>query len=273
MSVMLFKGQPTPFRGGWKPERKDPRDKKFGVHRLGEVGDPATLPQSVDLRPQLDAVWNQQDESSCTAHGGGKCARFALVKEGKDIGMPARNFIYGQARQLEGDFNRDEGATVRGAIKSIAQFGVPPESLFPYGPATLFLVPTSDIFAAAKRHPAINYFSIDNSQVGEMLGCLAAGYPFAFGMTLQESFMSDAVAQTGFVPVPAQNEDIAGGHCMAAVGYNQAMAWPDGTTQSAIIVANSWDVTWGDNGYCYIPLSMFLDTSRTDDCWTIRTMQ
>ena len=269
---LLVNGVPHPiYHGGWKPDPKDPRDHKFGLYRPGETQGDETTPS--DLRQLLDAIWNQLTEGSCTAHGSGKCARFALSQEGEDIGMPARNFIYGQARQMEGDFGQDNGATVRDAIKSIAQFGVPPETLFPYGPATLFAVPTPNIFTAAKQHPAIQYLSIDNSQAGEMIGCLAAGYPFAFGMTLQESFMSDAVAATGFVPIPAPNEDIAGGHCMAAVGYNPALVFPDGSTKQTIIVANSWDVTWGDEGYCYIPLEMFLDTARTDDCWTIRKMK
>jgi C1A family cysteine protease len=268
---LIVNGLPHPkYRGGWNPDCKDPRDRKLRLHRPGEIADVET---PSDLRPLLDAIWNQADEGSCTAHGSLKCARFSLNQEGEDFGMPSRNFTYGQSRLMEGNFNQDSGATVRDALKSIAKFGVPPESMFSYGPSTLFALPTRDIFSAALIHPAIEYLSIDNSQAAEMIGCLSAGFPFAFGMTLQESFMSDAVAASGFVPVPTANEGVAGGHCMTAVGYQPALLWPDGSTQRTVIVANSWDVTWGDKGYCYIPLSMFLDTTRTDDCWTIRNMK
>jgi C1A family cysteine protease len=68
--------------------------------------------------------------------------------------------------------------------------------------------------------------------LAQMQGCLASGYPFVFGFTVYESFESDTVAQTGIVPMPAQGEQVLGGHCVVAVGYDD--------TQRRFIVRNSW---------------------------------
>ena len=78
-----------------------------------------------------------------------------------------------------------------------------------------------------------------------MKGCLAEGFPFVFGITVYESMMSDAVAQTGIVPMPTTQEKVLGGHAILAVGF-------DDKTQR-FKFRNSWGTTWGDDGYGYLP--------------------
>ena len=71
----------------------------------------------------------------------------------------------------------------------------------------------------------------------EMQGCLAEGFPFVFGFTVYESFESQPVADTGIVPMPTTGEKVVGGHCVAAVGYDD--------TKRAFIIRNSWGTGWG----------------------------
>ena len=97
-----------------------------------------------------------------------------------------------------------------------------------------------------------------------MRGCLAAGFPFVFGFTVYESFESDAVAQTGMVPMPGSTEAVKGGHAVVSVGSDD--------NRRLFYVRNSWGSSWGDNGYCYMPYEYLLSAHLANDFWTIRTV-
>jgi C1A family cysteine protease len=74
-----------------------------------------------------------------------------------------------------------------------------------------------------------------------MQGCLADGYPFVFGFTVYESFESNSVAKkSGIVPMPSSSEKVMGGHCVVAVGYDNATR--------TFIIRNSWGTGWGQKG-------------------------
>jgi C1A family cysteine protease len=56
----------------------------------------------------------------------------------------------------------------------------------------------------------------------QRITCLAAGYPFFNGFTVNESFESPDVAHTGVVPLSSRHEKVIGGHAAAATGYDDA---------------------------------------------------
>lgn len=97
-----------------------------------------------------------------------------------------------------------------------------------------------------------------------MKGCLASGYPFVFGFAVYESFMSQDVAKTGVVPMPQPNEDLVGGHCVVAVGYQD--------DKQCFIVRNSWGSDWGMDGYCVMPYGYLMQLQLAADFWTIRML-
>jgi C1A family cysteine protease len=97
-----------------------------------------------------------------------------------------------------------------------------------------------------------------------MRGCLANGYPFVFGFTVYQSFESAAVAQTGIVPMPAPGEQVLGGHCVLAVGYDD--------NQRRFIVRNSWGPSWGVAGYCTMPYEYLINPNLASDFWTLRSV-
>jgi C1A family cysteine protease len=88
--------------------------------------------------------------------------------------------------------------------------------------------------------------------------------PFAFGFTVYESFESDAVAQTGIVPMPSSNEEVLGGHAVLAVGYDDA--------STSFIVRNSWGPNWGQKGYYQMPYGYLTNTDLASDFWAIQVV-
>ena len=95
--------------------------------------------------------------------------------------------------------------------------------------------------------------------------CVASGWPFVFGFTVYESFLSDAVAKTGHVPMPSPAETVEGGHAVVAVGYDDKI--------QRFIVRNSWGTGWGMKGYCTMPYGYLTDPGLASDFWAIYTVE
>jgi C1A family cysteine protease len=98
-----------------------------------------------------------------------------------------------------------------------------------------------------------------------MKGCLAEGYPFAFGMTVYDSFEGDEVAKTGVVQMPSPDEQVVGGHAVLVVGYDDS--------QQIFIVRNSWGSEWGMGGYFTLPYAYIVNPDLASDFWTLRRVR
>jgi hypothetical protein len=87
------------------------------------------------------------------------------------------------------------------------------------------------------------------------LACLAEGFPFVFGFTVFEGFLSAEVARTGVYAMPdLGREKVVGGHAMMAVGYS--------VPKQQVLVRNSWGEGWGQGGFAWLPMPM-LDSDDT----------
>ena len=95
-----------------------------------------------------------------------------------------------------------------------------------------------------------------------MRGCLASGFPFAFGFTVYESFEGPSVASTGHAPMPSPGEQVVGGHAVLGVGYDDAHQW--------FVVRNSWGPDWGMKGYFTLPYAYVTQRTLARDFWTVR---
>ncbi len=265
---------------GWKPDLPDQRDHSYAV--------PSAVLQNitpnVDLRPQCPPVYAQGQIGSCTANAIAAALEFDMMKQKILDFTPSRLFIYFNERDIEGTVGSDAGAYIRDGIKSVASqgicpensiLGVPPESVWPYvglpplaggtfAPgAAAATAPRDDCYAYAKMHKAIGYQAVDQN-LADMKGCLSSGYPFVFGFTVYESFESDAVSETGNVPMPGADEAMKGGHAVLAVGYDDK--------DNVFICRNSWGAEWGEAGYFYMPYAYLLDSNLSADFWTIRVV-
>ncbi len=200
---------------------------------------------------------------SCTANGIAGAIEFDQRKQGSKEFEPSRLFIWYNERVNEGTVSQDVGAQVRDGIKSVATLGAPPETDWPYDPQKFAAKPPPAAYADAKLDIVSSYARVVQN-LAQMQGCLAEGYPFVFGFAVYESFESEAVAQTGIVPMPASGEAVVGGHCVVAVGYDD--------TKRVFIIRNSWGEEWGIKGYCLMPYEYLLNPNLANDFWTIRSV-
>ncbi len=245
-------------RLGWIPDHPDQRDFLFVRRRA------AALPQSVNLRPYCPPVYDQGQLGSCTANAIAAAVGFARHRQGLAYLIPSRLFIYYNERVIENSVASDAGAMLRDGMKTIAVQGVCSEHRWPYNIDKFSTQPGTDCYESAVSHKTLTYLSVPQDQLS-MLDCLAQGYPFVFGISVYDSFMSDATALTGDIPMPGPTETLQGGHALLAVGYD--------SSQNVILFRNSWGVGWGAGGYGTIPISYLMSPDLASDFWTVRLEQ
>lgn len=245
---------------GWKPDIPDLRDHLYAVPHQVAIA----LPPSIDLRATCPPVLDQGQLGSCTSNAIANAHYFDQMKQGLALPFaPARLFIYYNERAMEGTIGQDAGAMIRDGIKSISKQGVCAESLWPYNVAKFAKKPTVKCFTAALKNIATSYQRVAQT-LDDTRGCLAAGYPFVFGFTVYSSFESQAVANTGIVPMPT-HEKALGGHAVLCCGYNDV-------TQR-FLVMNSWGTGWGMQGYFTIPYAYLTNARLASDFWTVRVVK
>jgi C1A family cysteine protease len=222
------------------------------------------LPKKADIRSKMPSIYDQGQLGSCTANAIGAAFEFEQIKEGEKDFMPSRLFIYYNERALEGTVDTDSGAMIRDGMKSVAKVGVCTETTWPYDIPRFTVKPPKNAYTEASKHQALVYRRVLGN-LHQMQGCLASGYPFVFGFSVYESFMSPEVARTGKVPLPPRGEQLIGGHAVVAVGYDDAI--------QSFIVRNSWGEAWGTKGYCTMPYGYLTDPQLARDFWAIYTVE
>ncbi len=246
----------TQKRYGWRPDHPDLRDFLLAVEPL------KALPAKISLRAQMPPVYDQGQLGSCTANSIGAILEFNELKQGEaDATTPSRLFIYYNERAMEGTVAQDSGAEIRDGIKSVAQLGAPPETVWPYVISKFARKPPATAYRAALQHEAIRYARVAQSQVA-IQSVLATGYPISFGFTVYESF-ENGVGSNGIVPMPTPHENTLGGHAVVAVGYKEIRG------QLYFECRNSWGDGWADHGYFWLPAAYVTSPDLARDFWVI----
>ncbi len=237
-------------------DKVDSRDLMYGKRHAVEI---ETFPEKIDLRKKCSPVVDQGQLGSCTANAivSGLREFMLLNDKNNKFERLSRLFLYWWERELEGTVYRDSGASLRDGMKVLKNEGVCLEVSWPYDIKTFENSPTEKELKEARNYTISGYQRIKS--IDEIKHALLIDHLVVFGMTVYESF--ETVGTDGIVPVPKDGEKELGGHALCIVGYD------DNFNNGSFIVRNSWGDAWGDEGYCYIPYSMF---KYLMDIWTVK---
>jgi C1A family cysteine protease len=247
-------------RFGWRPDTPDLRDKPSAV----SVRAVSRLPANVDLstRPYMPHVYDQGELGSCTGNAIAAGFAFDLGKQGLKTFNPSRLAIYYDERVIERTTREDAGAEIRDGMKVIAKTGAAPESIWPYQISKFGDKPPGAYYEAAKQHACVLYERVPQAETA-IKSVLASGLPIVFGVTVYDSFDSDAAAVSGNIPMPKKTEKSLGGHAILMTGY----------TKNRVRFRNSWGASWGKKGYGTLPMDYVLNDDLSSDFWTIQIVK
>lgn len=245
---------------GWVPQLPDQRDIPF------KLGAPSVLPTVVDFRTGglLSPVCDQGQLGSCTANMAAGAVDYERKKQGLSWISPSRLALYYWERQLEGTTRSDAGATIRDAYKVINTKGAPPETDWPYVIGKFATAPPAVAVKDALKDVVVQYKSVPQNQ-SMMQQVLASGVAIGVGISVYESFESQAVAASGVVPMPGRNEQLLGGHAILCVGFDN--------TKGVWIMRNSWGTGWGQAGYFTLPYTYLLTPNLSSDFWAAQLVK
>jgi C1A family cysteine protease len=276
---------------GWRPDRPDFRDYSptqgdgdgklaslMKDLKLSAIKDLKASASSgpVDLRRYCSPVEDQGQLGSCTAHAGVGLYEYFERRAFNTHIDASRLFLYKATRNLMQETG-DTGAYLRTTMGAMALFGVPPEKYWPYDVSRFDEEPSSFLYSFGQSFQTLLYYRLDppgtapEAILSSIKKYLDAGLPSMFGFSVYNSI--EQAATTGRIPFPVLTESQVGGHAVAAVGYDDSMEItntnPGGkATKGALLIRNSWGVSWGDKGYGWLPYEFVL-RGLAIDWWSI----
>jgi C1A family cysteine protease len=231
---------------GWRPE-------PLGRNTVALISDLRLFSSGFKniLYPALP-VFDQLTLQSCTANAIATAHQLCQFRQGVTSPyIPSRLFIYYNARKSAQEVAYDRGAGIETSLKALKEYGVCPESMWPYYVGRLKEKPPSECYGVARENKGIKYESL-RRDLTAFKDWLDNGKPFIFGFYIYPDFEDGDTPNSGIVtlPKPGQKKVDEAGHAVAAVGY----------IDGYIIFVNSKG-EWGKNGtgIGYMPFDYILN--------------
>lgn len=204
-----------------------------------------SLPPAVRLLDQMPPIRDQGQRGTCVAFASVAMREF-LLSSTSDL---SEQFLYWACKELDG--NPSPGTYIHTAMTALAQYGVCPESVWPYNPQPAGDEgqgpPPDEAFEQARQYQLSSARTVEPNLVVHYKNVLAGdngqgGMPVTFGTLVFDSWhRSSETRRTGKVTLPWPGEAPVGGHAWCVVGYVDNAAVPGG---GYFIVRNSWGLDW-----------------------------
>ncbi len=217
-------------------------------------------PPHVDLRGWAGNIKDQGEEGSCTGHAFSSAREWIARKYEHNEVVLSPQFLYAEELIKNNSFPQDVGSQPRTGCKVLTSIGVCEASLYPYKAGEI-VKPNADQIRNALTYRTGAYHRLQDAN--DLMDCLGdtTPWPVTIGFPVYESFMTDAVAKSGIMPVPKPGEKLVGGHEVLCLGYD--------LHSEMAINQNSWGVSWGKLGYFMMPFEVI--NSNNVDMWMVHT--
>lgn len=250
---------------GWRPDTPDPRDHLWAAPPRAA----ATIPPAYRIPSRyLPPVWDQLQVGACTAFAALAGLETARRVAGRPAANPSRLFTYWTTRENEfgpGAGAVDSGATIRGVVKTLADYGTTGEAIWPYRDGSAWNVrPPEPAYTTAQARQVLGYRRVQQADT-QIAAAVYARLPVVFGALIYEQMMDDTCARTGQVAMPSPAFRPVGGHAMLIVGYD--------FNARLFEVRNSWGRGWGRSGYCTFPMEYLTNPQLASDFWVIAQVE
>lgn len=192
----------------------------------------------MDRRAELGPVVWQGDRETCLAIAAS--AGHELLRG--DGARLSPEFLFWAAMQHEGT---PTGLTMLQGSAALRSEGQCQESLWPYDPNRVIDAAYGPSEAARKDGKArlvARHFIKASPSVSEIRAS-AAATASVLGLALTPSLFR--TESDGRIRLPSPGERASGGHALLVVGYDD--------DARALLVRNSWGVSWGIGGYGWLP--------------------
>jgi C1A family cysteine protease len=214
------------------------------------------------------AVRDQGQLGSCTSFSGTYAFEISYYyKHGSMIGSAPAFLYYEERVNILGEkITADNGANMVNIDQALTKYGVCLEADYPYpasDKSTAYKTPpTSAAISQALGYEISAYTLINTGDTAAVKACLRANTAVMFGFNVYDNSaytIFEGLNTTSYTYSPLTSAgklksglSLLGGHANTIVGYND--------TLQAFWVENSWNTTWGNKGYYYLPYSVFSST-------------
>lgn len=223
----------------------------FSMRPVFRAASDAVFPPKTDLLELQPPPFDQGQEGSCTANSACGEARYLhrLLGIAPDADF-ARQLLYYLERKDQGSApDDDSGSSIAESVAAMETYGLALESDWPYD-GNFSTTPTDAILAEAAQHKILAAQIVANDPAS-FKQCIADNRGIMIGFTVFESFENPQFAKDGIMPMPADGENILGGHAVRIIGYDDTMQ-ANGLT-GYYLVRNSWGEGWALQGNFWMP--------------------
>ncbi len=207
-------------------------------------------PRSNDNAGKLQLhVEDQETIGCCTGEGVTSAMEAAiLIASGIRVQLSAL-FLYYWSRLFEGTPSwEDSGCAIPDVVEVACERGVCLNASWPFDAEKFSEQPPVELAAEAALHTGLLDFEcVDDAATKHSL---IQGFPVVCGFDVPNAMMTDAVSISGLVAPPKDGNDVAGGHCVLIVDYDDDIEIHG--VRGAWKCLNSWGNGWALGGYFWM---------------------